>query len=116
MTSISGANLQDGLWKELAKWHAKSPLLQHLFEVQATRVVCKEAPKTWFMTARTWQKTASAEEQAATLAGFHADYTLFLLDETGGMPNAVMAEELARHVGAVLPPYPGPGIANSPLP
>jgi hypothetical protein len=91
MTSISGQNLQDGLWKEIAKWHAKSPLLQQMFEVQATRVISKESPKTWFMTARTWQKTANVEEQAATLAGFHADYLLFLLDETGDMPTAVMA-------------------------
>ncbi len=91
MTSVSGANLQDGLWKELAKWHSVSPLLQHLFAVQSTRVIYKQDPMNWFMTARTWQKTASAEEQAQTLAGFHADFTLFLVDESGGMPNAVMA-------------------------
>ena len=91
MTSISGANLQDGLWKELAKWYARSPMLQALFDVQSTRIVNRESPRTWFMSARTWQKSASVEEQALTLAGFHADYLLFLLDETGGMPNAVMA-------------------------
>ena len=90
MTSISGRNLQDGLWKELAKWQAKSELLKLLFEIQATRVVAKEAPKTWFMSARTWQQSASAEEQASTLAGFHAENVLFILDETGDMPAAVM--------------------------
>jgi hypothetical protein len=43
------------------------------------------------MSARTWSRTADAQQQAQTLAGLHADYTLFLLDETGGMPIAVMA-------------------------
>lgn len=33
VTSISGQNLQDGLWKELAKWHGKSKLLQEMFEI-----------------------------------------------------------------------------------
>lgn len=91
VTSISGDNLKDGLWKEFAKWHARSKLLQHLFEVQATRIVCKESPRTWFISARTWRRSASAEEQANTLAGFHADNVLYILDETGDMPDAVMA-------------------------
>lgn len=90
ITSISGQNLQDGLWKELAKWHARSEILKLLFEVQSTRIVLKESPKTCFMSARTWKQSANAEEQANALAGFHADYILYLLDETGSMPDAVM--------------------------
>ncbi len=91
VTSISGDNLKDGLWKEFAKWHARSPLLQAMFDVQGTRIVSKQHPKTWFVSARTWKQNATLEEQAATLAGFHADKVLFMLDETGAMPRAVMA-------------------------
>jgi hypothetical protein len=90
-TSISGDNLQDGLWKELAKWQAKSPFLMECFEWQKTRIVAKEAPATWWASARSWAKSASPEQQANTLAGLHADYMLFVIDEAGGVPLAVGA-------------------------
>lgn len=90
-TSISGDNLQDGLWKELAKWQAKSPFLLAAFEWQKTRIVAKESPATWWASARTWAKSASTEQQANTLAGLHADYMLFVIDEAGGVPLAVAA-------------------------
>ena len=90
-TSITGDNLKDGLWKEMAKWQKRSPLLSQLFEWQKQRIVCREHPETWFMSARSWSKGADATQQADTLAGFHADYLLFLLDEVGGIPDAVMA-------------------------
>jgi phage terminase large subunit len=67
--SISGDNLQDGLWKELAKWHAKSPFLKKEFEVQKTRIVHKQHPNTWWISARQWSKSANAEQQANALAG-----------------------------------------------
>lgn len=90
-TSISGDNLQDGLWKELAKWQARSPFLQAAFEWQKTRIVAKESPATWWASARSWAKSASTEQQANTLAGLHADYMLFVIDEAGGVPMAVGA-------------------------
>ena len=89
-TSITGDNLADNLWTEMAKWQGRSPLLQHMFEWQKTRIICREAPQTWWMSARTWPKSGSAEDQANTLAGLHADYILFLLDESGGIPDSVM--------------------------
>jgi phage terminase large subunit len=36
-------------------------------------------------------KSADRQQQSATLAGLHADYILFILDESGGIPDAVMA-------------------------
>jgi len=89
-TSISEDNLDDNLWPEMAKWQARSPLLSALFVWTKTRIFLKETPATWFMAARTWPKTADPQRQADTLAGLHADYTLFLLDESGGIPQAVM--------------------------
>lgn len=90
-TSISGDNLADGLWAEMAKWRNKSKLLTAAFEWTKTRVFAKERPETWFATARTWSKSADPTQQADTLAGLHADHILFVLDEAGGIPDGVMA-------------------------
>jgi hypothetical protein len=90
-TSITGLTLADTLWAEMAKWQNKSPILQAAFEWQKTRIFARHEPSTWFMTARSWSRTASAQEQAHTLAGLHADYIMFLIDEAGGVPDAVMA-------------------------
>lgn len=99
-TSISGANLSDGLWTELSKWQQKSAFLTAAFEWQKTRVLAKDHPTTWWASARSWSQSASPEKQADTLAGLHADYILFVLDETGAMPDAVMvAAEAALSSG-----------------
>lgn len=90
-TSITAENLSDCLWTEMAKWQSRSPLLQQMFEWNKTRIVCRQFPEEWWMSARSWSKTADITAQADTLAGLHADYLLFLLDETGSMPKAVMA-------------------------
>lgn len=90
-TSISGDNLKDGLWKEMAKWYGRSSLLQEMFEVRAERIYCREFKDTWFMSARTWSQSANKQQQADALAGFHADYLLYLIDEAGGIPDGVMA-------------------------
>src|ERR1700752_4586768 len=37
-TSISSDNLKDGLWKEMAYWRGKSPLLQDQFEITSERI------------------------------------------------------------------------------
>jgi phage terminase large subunit len=90
-TSITSDNLSDGLWPEMAKWQSRSPFLMQAFEWNKERIVAKDHPETWFMSARTWPKGADTSQQANTLAGFHADYLLFILDEVGGIPDAVMA-------------------------
>lgn len=90
-TSITGDNLKDGLWSEMAKWMNKSELLKAAFTWTATRIYANDSPETWFMSARTWPRNANAEQQADTLAGLHADYILFILDEVGGIPDSVMA-------------------------
>jgi len=90
-TSISGDNLRDGLWKEMGVWQNKCPVLSSEFQWTAERIFLKAHPATWWMSARKWSKSADTTQQANTLAGLHNDYVLFLLDETGGMPRAVMA-------------------------
>ena len=90
-TSISGDNLADGLWTEMDLWRGKCPLLQKHFEWTKTRIYHKgKYETTWWMAARQWSQSADKTQQANTLAGRHADYILFLLDESGGIPDAVM--------------------------
>lgn len=88
-TSISGDNLNDNLWPEFSKWQQRSPYLKSQFEWTKTRIYAKAHPETWFATARTWSKSADPQQQADALAGLHADYILFLIDESGGVPDAV---------------------------
>lgn len=90
-TSISGDNLRDGLWTEMAKWREKSELLKNTFVWQKERIFAKDHPETWWMASRQWSKSADPNALGNTLAGLHADYILFLLDESGGLPDAIMA-------------------------
>lgn len=90
-TSISGDNLADNLWPEMAKWQAKSPFLKEQFKWTKTRIFAKDHPETWFMSARAWSKSADPSKQADTLAGLHADYIMFVIDEAGGIPDAIVA-------------------------
>ena len=90
-TSISADNLADNLWTEMAKWQNCSPLLKKMFTWTKTRIFANDHPETWWMSARSWPRSADTSRQADTLAGLHADYILFILDESGGIPSAVMA-------------------------
>ena len=90
-TSITGDNLADGLWTELAMLQQRSDFLKTAFRWTATRIVAVDHPETWWMSARTWPKGGDASQQADTLAGVHADNVMFVLDEAGGIPDAVAA-------------------------
>jgi hypothetical protein len=90
-TSITRDNLLDNLWAEMAKWQQRSPLLSAIFEWNKTRIFARENPELWWMSARSWTRSADAAQMGETLAGLHADYILFILDESGGIPDAVMA-------------------------
>ncbi len=90
-TSITADNLRDNLWAEMAKWQACSDYLTDHFEWGRERISARARPETWWMSARTWNRTANPQQQGNTLAGLHADNILFILDESGGIPDAVMA-------------------------
>ena len=89
--SLTAENLADNLWSEMAKWQQRSALLKERFEWTKSRIFCRDSPETWFMSARSWSKTADRAQQGNTLAGRHADNVLFILDEAGGISDAVMA-------------------------
>lgn len=90
-TSITGDNLRDNLWAELATWQKKSMLITNAFQWNAERISNKEHPESWFCSARTWAKGSDPTQQANTLAGHHAEYTMIVLDEVGDIPNSVYA-------------------------
>ena len=90
-TSISADNLSDNLWPEMSKWQQRSPYLSKHFTWQKTRIICNDHPETWWMSARSWSKSADPNSQGLALAGLHADYTMAVLDESGGIPDGVAA-------------------------
>lgn len=89
-TSITGDNLKANLWTELARWREKSDLLRSQFEMTKTEIFAKDHPKTWKMEARTWPKNGTKEEIVSALRGLHAKYVMWLLDETGDYPDAIL--------------------------
>lgn len=94
--SITGQNLADNLWAEMAKWQQRSRLLRENFEWTKTRIEIKDKrySSTWWMSARSWSKSATTSEQGDTLAGLHEDNVMLIMDESGGIPEAVsMAAE-----------------------
>jgi phage terminase large subunit len=91
VTSITRENLRDGLWKELAKWYARSPYLQRVFAFNSDRIACREAPATWWCSARGWARDADPEQQANTMAGLHGDHVLVVHDEVSDYPDGVLA-------------------------
>ena len=62
-----------------------------MFEWAKTRITCRESPNNWFMSLRTWARTADKQRQSDALAGGHADYMMYVLEEAGGIPDSVAA-------------------------
>jgi len=89
-TSITGDNIDANLWPEMDKWIQRSEFLKGTLRWTASKVFLKTRPTQVFAERRTWAKRANAEEQADALAGLHADFVMFLLDESGGIAQAVM--------------------------
>jgi phage terminase large subunit len=89
-TSITADNLKSNLWSELARWYGSSALLQGAFELQKTQIISREFPTTWKLEARTFARDADATTVANALRGLHAKYVMWLLDETGAYPDAVL--------------------------
>ncbi len=82
--------LQTNLWPEVHLWLRKSPILGELIKWQAEKIFFKESQgREWFAVPRTVNVKASAEEQAETLAGIHADHMLVMVDEASGVPDSV---------------------------
>lgn len=88
--SVTQDNLKDNLWAEFSKWQQRSPMLMNVFTWTKSRIFAKDHPETWFLTARSFNKSSNAEEQGRTLSGIHSKYVLFLIDESGDIPTTVL--------------------------
>ena len=87
-TAPTARQLADVLWSELSKWLRKS-LLADEFVLQKDKLFHKDSPKEWWCRAVSPSVKASKEEQAETLAGFHGDHLLIVVDEASGIPDPV---------------------------
>lgn len=88
--SVTSDNLKDNLWPEFSKWQTRSGYLNGAFTWTKERIFAKHHPQTWFLSARSWSKTADPEEQGRTLSGLHSKYVLVLIDESGEIPVPVL--------------------------
>jgi hypothetical protein len=84
--SITGDNLRDNLWAELARWQNESEFLLQAFQWNKERITAKEHPETWFLAAKGWAKAADTETIGRTLSGQHARFPFYLIDESGDIP------------------------------
>lgn len=89
-TSINEANLKTGLWTEFARWRKVDPMLDQMFEQTRTSIFNKEAPDTWKIEFRTWPKDADPANIGNALRGIHAEFVMWLLDESGGYPVSIL--------------------------
>lgn len=89
-TAVTRDNLRANLWTEFAKWQPRSDYLRTAFTWSGTHIRANAHPETWYLEARTWPKTANADQQGATFSGLHAKYVLALIDESGAIPPTVL--------------------------
>lgn len=101
--SVNADNLKDNLWAEFSKWQNMSPFLMENFTWTKERIFLKEAPATWFISARSFPKTSNAEEQGRTLSGLHSKYVLYLIDESGDIsPQVLKAADQGLSTGPIF--------------
>lgn len=88
-TAPTSRQLSDILWSEISKWIRKSDMLTEEFTVQKDKIFHNSNPKEWWCRAVSASVKATKEDQAETLAGFHGDDLLFIVDECSGVPDPV---------------------------
>lgn len=88
--SMTAENLRDNLWAELAKWQNRSEFLQRAFEWTGSRIFAKDHPETWFLSARSFPKTADQDAVGRTLSGLHSPFPFYLIDESGDMATQMV--------------------------
>lgn len=83
-------NLKTNLWKEIAKWSAKDPIIAATFTQNSERFYNNASKLTWFMEARSYPDSVDPVEVGKSLSGLHGDYVIVALDEAGGMPSILL--------------------------
>lgn len=88
--SITRDNLADNLWPEMSKWQQRDEALKSAFKWTSESIYSVDHPETWFISARTFSKTANQEEIGRVLSGLHSKYVLYLIDESGDIPPQLL--------------------------
>lgn len=92
--SITRDNLRDNLWKELAVWYGRAPVLQEMFEIKGERIVPNGASaaveERWFCSARSFPQKPDKDQQAAAVQGLHTEHVAVVIDESGSVPPGVL--------------------------
>jgi len=84
-TAPTAKQLHDILWSEVLLW-LKRNKLRDMYETRRGKLFIKGFPE-WYAVARTVSK--DTHELNDTLAGFHAQHLLILVDEASGVPDPV---------------------------
>jgi phage terminase large subunit len=87
-TAPTARQLNDILWSEISKWMRDSAI-QEEFVIQSDKIFHKGAPKEWWARAVSPSVKADPADQAETLAGFHGDHLLIVVDEASGVEDPV---------------------------
>lgn len=78
-----------------------SPFLKEAFTWTQSRIFANDHPNTWFLSARSFPKTADKETIGKTLSGLHGKYLLYLIDESGDIPPEI-AKAAEQGLGETL--------------
>ena len=65
------------------------------------RIFANELPETWFLSARSFTKSADKETIGKTLSGLHGKYLVYLIDESGDIPPEI-AKAAEQGLGETL--------------
>ena len=87
-TAPTARQLNDILWSEISKW-TRDSAIQDEFVIQSEKIFHKGAPKEWWARAVSPSVKADPADQAETLAGFHGDHLLIVVDEASGVEDPV---------------------------
>ncbi len=99
--SVTWDNLMDNLWVETNKWQQRSEYLKAAFTWTKTKIYANDHPDTWFISARSFPKSANKEELGKTLSGVHGKFVAFFIDESGAIPIEV-AKAAEQAVGETI--------------
>ena len=84
VTANSAHQLSDVLWTEIDRWARNMPqAFKELLEFKSDKIALKGASDS-FAVART-----SRRENPESLAGFHAPWMMFVIEEASGVPNVI---------------------------
>lgn len=108
VTGPNASTLKSVLWHEFRKrlrtgtfLGTQEGWLNRFFEIQADKLILKEANGESYIEARTANVKGSADEQGEALAGRHEKYLLLAVDEASGVSDGVYKPIEGAMAGAV---------------